>query len=91
MNTVSTEFFSVEVWFTDQVSKALETEDLCQFATNYWVDIIKMRYSTEPKHRKFVKGYGFLLFARKFGDKNGKKINAYCNNNNNKKCSKNCF
>ena len=35
MNTVSTKFFSVEVWFTDQVSKALETEDLCQFATNY--------------------------------------------------------
>ena len=27
MNTVNTEFSSVEVWFTDQVSKALETED----------------------------------------------------------------
>ena len=27
MNTVNTEFFSVEVWFTDQASKALETED----------------------------------------------------------------
>ena len=31
-----------------------------------------MRYSTEPKFRKNVKGYGFLLFARKFGDKYGK-------------------
>ena len=31
-----------------------------------------MRYSTEPKFRKYVKGYGFLLFARKFGDKYGK-------------------
>ena len=27
MNTVNTEFSSVEVWFTDQVSKALEIED----------------------------------------------------------------
>ena len=27
MNTVNTEFFLVEVWFTDQASKALEIED----------------------------------------------------------------
>ena len=27
MNTGNTEFFSVEVWFTDQLSKALEIED----------------------------------------------------------------
>ena len=27
MNTVNTEFSLVEVWFTDQVSKALEIED----------------------------------------------------------------
>ena len=27
MNTVSTVFSFVEVWFTDQVSKALEIED----------------------------------------------------------------
>ena len=27
MNTVNIEFSSVEVWFTDQVSKALEIED----------------------------------------------------------------
>ena len=33
-----------------------------------------MRYSTEPKFRKYVKGYGFLSFARKFGDKYRKKI-----------------
>ena len=32
-----------------------------------------MRYSTEPKHRKYVKGYGLLSFARKFGNKCGKK------------------
>ena len=33
-----------------------------------------MRYSLEPKYRKYVKGYGFLSFARKFDDKYGKKI-----------------
>ena len=27
MNTINTEFSSVVVWFTDQVSYALETED----------------------------------------------------------------
>ena len=33
-----------------------------------------MKYSTEPKFRKYVKGYGFLSFARKFGDKYSKKL-----------------
>ena len=33
-----------------------------------------MRYSTKPKFRKYVKGYGFLSFARTFGDKYGKKL-----------------
>ena len=33
-----------------------------------------MRYSTEPRFRKYVKGYGFLSFARKSGDKCGKKL-----------------
>ena len=33
---------------------------------------MKMRYSTESKYRQYVKGYGFLSFARNFGDKYGK-------------------
>ena len=33
-----------------------------------------MGFSTEPKFRKYVKRYGFLSFARKFGDKYGKKL-----------------
>ena len=33
-----------------------------------------MRYSLEPKYRKYVQCYGFLSFARKFGDKYGKKL-----------------
>ena len=32
-----------------------------------------MRYSAEPRYRKYVEGYDFLSFARKFGDKYGKK------------------
>ena len=30
--------------------------------------------TTEPKFRKYVKGYDFLSFARKFGDKYSKKL-----------------
>ena len=44
-----------------------------------------MRYSLEPKYRKYVKGYGFLPFTRKFED-----INRYCNKNRNR-CCKVCF
>ena len=33
-----------------------------------------MRHSTEPRFRKYVKGYRFLSFARKLGDKYGKKL-----------------
>ena len=33
-----------------------------------------MRYSTESKFRKYVKGYSFLSFAKKLGDKYGKKL-----------------
>ena len=33
-----------------------------------------MRQSLEPKYRKYVQGYGFLSFARKFGDKYANKL-----------------
>ena len=49
-----------------------------------------MRLSTEPKYRKYVKGYGFLSFARKFVDKYGKKLMDYCNKSRNRYCKK-CF
>ena len=35
-----------------------------------------MRYSTEPKYTKYVKRFGFLSFARKFGDKYGKNMDT---------------
>ena len=33
-----------------------------------------MRYSAEPKFGKYIKEFGILSFARKFGDKYGKKL-----------------
>ena len=33
-----------------------------------------MRYSIEPRFRKYVKGYGFLSFPKNFGNNNGKKL-----------------
>ena len=51
-----------------------QNKHMLQFNTNYMVDIIKMRYLTEPRYRKYVKGFDFLPFARKLGDKYGKKL-----------------
>ena len=36
--------------------------------------LIKIRYSTESKFKKYVKGYGFLSFPKNFADKYGKKL-----------------
>ena len=33
-----------------------------------------MRYSTEPRFRKYVRKYSFLSFARKLGDKYDKTL-----------------
>ena len=33
-----------------------------------------MRYSIEPKERRYVKGYGFMSFARNFSDKYSKSL-----------------
>ena len=42
-----------------------------------------MWYSTEPKYRKYVKGYGFLSFTRTFGDKYGRKLMDFSSNSKN--------
>ena len=49
-----------------------------------------MSYSTEPRFRKNVKGYDFLSFAKKIGDKYGKKLMDTATTNRNK-CCKNFF
>ena len=33
-----------------------------------------MRYSIEPRERRYVEGYGFLSFARTLNDKYGQKL-----------------
>ena len=33
-----------------------------------------MRYSLEPSYRKYVKGYGFISFAKNLGNKYGKNL-----------------
>ena len=33
-----------------------------------------MRYSTEPRYRKYLKGYSFLSFTRKCSEKYGRKL-----------------
>ena len=33
-----------------------------------------MRYSIEPRGRRYVKGYGFMSFARNFNEKYGKSL-----------------
>ena len=33
-----------------------------------------MRYSSEPRERRYIKGYGFLSFSEKFSNKYGKKL-----------------
>ena len=33
-----------------------------------------MRYSIEPRERRYVKGYGFMSFARNFSDKHNKSL-----------------
>ena len=40
-----------------------------------------MHYSIEPRERRYIKGYGFLSFARNFGNKCGKKLMNTANKN----------
>ena len=48
-----------------------------------------MRYSTEPKFRKYVKGNSFLSIAKKCGDKYGKKLMDTAKKTNRNRCCKN--
>ena len=72
LNIINTTFSSIEVWFTDQSSEPLDVEDSVKITLI--IDIIKMRCSVESKYKKYAKGYGVLSFAKKYGDKYGKKL-----------------
>ena len=64
LKTFNSEFQEIKIWFTDQTSTPLEVED--RINITYGLSV-KMRYSIEPKERTYVKGYGFLSFARNIG------------------------
>ena len=59
LKTFNSEFQEVKVWFTDQTSKPLELEDKIN------ITLIIKQY----KNTLFVKGYGFMSFARNLSDK----------------------
>ena len=56
LKTLSSEFFYIEVWFTDQNSKPIEIEDKLNITLVIkWCIIYKIRYSIEPRYQIFVK------------------------------------
>ena len=56
LKTLSSEFFYIEVWFTDQNSKPIQIEDKINITLAIkWCVIYKMRYSIEPRYQIFVK------------------------------------
>ena len=69
LKTTNAEFSFIEIWFTDQNNRLPEIEDNMSITL-----IIRIRYSLKPKYRRYVQGYGFLSFARKFRDKYGKRF-----------------
>ena len=73
LKTTNAEFSFIEIWITDQNNRPLEIEDNMNITLIIGTGSIKMRYSFEPRYRKYVQVYGFLSFARKFEDKYSKK------------------
>ena len=70
LKTFNSEFQTIEVWFTDQNNQPLEIKDRINLTlvieyTRF--HRIKIRYSIEPRVRIYVKGYGFLSFAKNIG------------------------
>ena len=53
MNTKSSE---IEIWFTDQNNNALEIEDNVNISLIINTSKYKMRYSLEPRYRRYVQG-----------------------------------
>ena len=71
---MNTEFSEIDIWFTDQNNNALEIEDNVNISLKLIQAKYKMRYSLEPRYRRYVQGQGFMSFATNIGNKYGKKI-----------------
>ena len=68
LKTFNSEFQTIQVWFTDQSSQSLEIEDRINLTLIIKQNInYKMTYSIEHRDRIYVKGYGFLSFAKSIG------------------------
>ena len=69
LKTTSAEFQSIELWFTDHNNRPLEIEDSANIT-----QILGRYYKNEILNRTEIERSGYLSFARKFGDKYGKKL-----------------
>ena len=65
LKSLNSEFSCIDVYFTNQNSKALEIEDKINLSLVInSCAIFKMRYSIEPRTRIFVKGDEFSSFLK---------------------------
>ena len=68
LKTFNSQYNETEVWFTDQNSKPLEIEASIKTRFHQMqFHCMKMRHSIEPRDRIYVKGCGFLSFAKNIG------------------------
>ena len=76
LKITNAEFSFIEIWFTDQINRPLEIEYNVNITLIIGIRklVLRLGYSLESKCRKYVQGYGFLSFARKFEDKYCKKL-----------------
>ena len=72
LKTYNTEFDEIIITFMAQNGRPLKIEDTVNLTllNNKWKwhssSLAMRRYSREPGTRKYIKGYGFLSFARKY-------------------------
>ena len=79
LKTFDSEFWYIEVWFTDQNSKPPEIEDKINI-TLVINKSVKYKSSWDIKDHKcriFGKGYGFLYFTKYMGKNIGKNISKF--------------
>ena len=77
LKTFISEISFIEVWFADQNSKPLETEDKVNITlvVNESAKYEKlMRYLVQPTDGIFVNSYRFLCFAKNMGENISKNI-----------------
>ena len=64
LKTTNAEFQSIQVWFTDQTNKPLEIKDSVNVTLIIGYTLQKIKYSAEPKYRKYVKGNGVFFHSQ---------------------------